>query len=399
MDINSRINWTNGMEMTAQTLLGLNDQWDSNLQLALRASLGSNRMGLLPNTPFECKAAFAAGQLEVEELRCTALLPSGRVVDANENVHVQVPMLFGDVYYLTVSFSDYSRTFEREGVSFIKPRYNYNINSREEIEDGDLFPLLRFHVKDNTMTLDSDYIVPCLILKDDSRFKDYIDGIADRLTKLATHVNMAEGECKRSLLRYMFELKGYSLQTSAHEFMKLTQEIAQAIDFYIMTPNKEEAPQVLLPSLIDLQEWLGWLNDYLDGAATVLDSVTLAPPIDYEALLAQAKAELYERLNPELTQRMLEALKEELQGEIQQLNDNLTNYINQTVKEELKNELTTTINERLDQINEQLNEKTDQMGRELHESLYEKLYQELFDHLFNALYVPEPEEKKFIPII
>lgn len=399
MDINSRINWTNGMEMTAQTLLGLNDQWDSNWQLALRASLGSNRMGLLPNAPFECNASFAAGQLEVAELRCMALLPSGRLVDANENVQVQIPMLFGDTYYLTVSFSEYSRAFEREGVSFVKPRYNYSINSREDIENGDLFPLLRFHVKDNIVTLDSNYIVPCLVLKDDNRFKEYIDGITDRLTKLASHINMAEGECKRAVLRYLFLLKGYSLQTSTHEFMMLTQEIAQAVDFYIMRPNREEAPQVPQPSLIDMQEWLEWLNDYLDGAATVLDGVTLAPPIDYEALLAQAKAELYERLNPELTQRMLEALKEELQGEIQQLNDNLTNYINQTVREELKNELTTTINERLDQINEQLNEKTDQMGRELHQSLYEKLYQELFDHLFNALYVPEPEEKKFIPII
>jgi hypothetical protein len=289
--------------------------------------------------------------------------------------------------------------FEREGVSFVKPRYIFNINTREDIENGNMFPLLRFHVKDNVVTLDSDYIVPCLILKDDSRFKDYIDGITDRLTKLARHANMAEGECKRAVLRYLFLLKGYSLQTATHEFMMLTQEIAQAIDFYIMMPNREDPPQVPLPSLIDMQEWLGWFNDYLDGAATVLDSVTLSPPIDYEALLAQAKAELYERLNPELTQRMLEALKEELQGEIQQLNDNLTNYINQTVREELKNELTTTINERLDQLNEQLNEKADQMGREMHQSLYEKLYQELFDHLFNALYVPEPEEKKFIPII
>ena len=70
-----------------------------------------------------------------------------------------------------------------------------------------------------------------------------------------------------------------------------------------------------LPSLIDLQEWLGWLNEYLDGAATVLDSVPLEPPVDYEALLAQAKAELYERLNPELTQRMLEALNEPMPAE------------------------------------------------------------------------------------
>ena len=30
---------------------------------------------------------------------------------------------------------------------------------------------------------------------------------------------------------------------------------------------------------------------------------------------------------------------------------------------------------------------------------YEKLYFNMFDHLFNALYVPEPEEKEYIPLI
>ena len=39
------------------------------------------------------------------------------------------------------------------------------------------------------------------------------------------------------------------------------------------------------------------------------------------------------------------------------------------------------------------------LGAELHEKLYEKLYTELFEHLFNALYVPEPEEKEYIPLI
>jgi hypothetical protein len=39
------------------------------------------------------------------------------------------------------------------------------------------------------------------------------------------------------------------------------------------------------------------------------------------------------------------------------------------------------------------------LSNELHEKLYEKLYTELFEHLFNALYVPEPKEKEYIPLI
>ena len=39
------------------------------------------------------------------------------------------------------------------------------------------------------------------------------------------------------------------------------------------------------------------------------------------------------------------------------------------------------------------------LSQELHEKLYEKLYTELFENLFNALYVPEPEEKEYIPQI
>jgi hypothetical protein len=39
------------------------------------------------------------------------------------------------------------------------------------------------------------------------------------------------------------------------------------------------------------------------------------------------------------------------------------------------------------------------MKDELSERLYDHLYTVLFEHLFNALYVPEPEDEKFVPLI
>ena len=387
------------MEVTAQTFLGLAEQWDYKQRLALKTAVGSNRMGLIPGAPFQCKAAFTDNQFEADDLRCMALLPSGRIIDAEEHVQVAIPMLFQEKYYLTVGFSEQGKAYEREGVAYIRPRYNFEIHTREEVENADIFPLLRFHVNSGTVSISQDFIPPCLLLTAEPRFKQYINGFVDKLATITSHAHLVDGDGKRSLLHYMFLLKCYDLHNSMNDFMLFTEEIAQAIDFYILTPHLEQPPTVPTPSVVDIQEWLQWLDDYMAGAATVLDSVELPPVIDYELLLAQAKAELYDKLNPELTQKMLDTMREDMERQIQQLHDDLTNYINVTMKEQLKTELAEGINEHLTKLSDELTEKFEKMGRDIYDSLYEKLYTTLFDNLFNALYVPEPEEEKFIPLI
>lgn len=396
MDINARINWMPGMEITAETFRGLAEHWDFKQRLALQTALGCNRLGLIPDAPYNCKAVFTKEQLEIEDFQCMALLPSGRIVNAEENVQLAIPMLFGDKYYVTVGFDDYGTTaFEKEGVPFVKPRYIYAIHTQEETENGDLFPLMRLYFKEGVLTIDHDFMIPGLLLTADKRFKDYIDRYVERLTTLTNHKSMADGEGKRTLQRYIFMLKGYNLRNSMQDFILLTQEIAQATNYHVITPNRDQPIEIPTPSTVDVQEWLQWLDDYLAGAAILLDGVTLEDnTIDYEALLAQAKTELYEKLNPE----MLESIKNSLHEEMQQLRDDLTTYINGHFKEELLQELTSSTNEQMEKISETLTEKVDQMGKDLNTSLYEKLYFELFENLFNALYVPEPEDH-FVPLI
>ena len=395
MDINARINWMPGMELTAQTFLELTEHWGFKQRLALKAALGSNRMGLIPEAPFQCKAMFVKDRLEIDEFQCMALLPSGRIIHAEENVQVPIPMLFGDRYYLTVGFDDATTAFEKEGIPYVRPRYDFAIHTLEEVENGDLFPLMRFQVKEGVFSIYQDYIPPCLLLTGNSQIKEYINRFIERLTTLSTHQNMEEGDGKRMLLRYIFMLKGYSLRNSLHDFFLLTQEIAQAIDYHIVTPNREQPVEIPVPSEVDILDWLQWLDNYLAGAAVILDGVVLEDnTIDYDALLAQAKAELYERLNPELIEKMQEALKEQLHTEMDQLRDGLTTYINDTLKTELSNDL----NAQMTSLSDSLTQKVDLMGEELSKSLYEKLYTELFENLFNALYVPE-KEKNFVPLI
>ena len=190
---------------------------------------------------------------------------------------------------------------------------------------------------------------------------------------------MEEGDGKRAMLRYVFQLKGYHLQNSVYDFVSLLEEMAQAVDYYIIKPHTEQPVEVAVPEQCDIQRWLAWFENYLKAAASVLDTVVLDnQKIDFELLLAQAKKELYEQLNPELYAKLLAQIKEELKEHLEKsLTETLTTHINEVVKPELGRIL----------------------GEEIHDQLYEELYLELFEHLFNALYVPESEEEVFVPII
>ena len=69
MDVNARINWMPGMELTSQTFLNMDENLDFRQQMALRAALGGNRMGLLPGAPFCNEGMFVKNKFEVERFK------------------------------------------------------------------------------------------------------------------------------------------------------------------------------------------------------------------------------------------------------------------------------------------------------------------------------------------
>lgn len=397
MDLNSRINWTPGMEITAQTFLGMEEKLSIQQRIAIRAALGSTRLGMLPGAILSCDGTFVKNAFEIEHLQCTALLSSGRIVDASEQVAVTIPMLFGDRYYLTIGLGDTNTEFEKDGVAYVRPHYEYAVQTREEVEAADVMPLIRFSVKEGVFSIDADYIPPCLLMTSDPRFAEYVEKYVGQLTTISSHQNLEEGDGKRALLHYLFIMKGYSKKNSVHDFVMLLQEIAQAVNYYIITPNTEQAVEIPEPVQIDIQLWLEWFGNYLTGSVAILDKVVLVDnTIDYDALLKQAKQELYTQLHEELIvkllsetrEELLKLVKEELQNSLEQQTQTLTDYINNTMKPDLLEQMQTTLKHSLSILEDNLSEK-----------IYERLYEELFEHLFNALYVPEPEDEKFVPLI
>ncbi|MBR6002034.1 MAG: hypothetical protein IK045_04145 [Bacteroidales bacterium] len=379
MDIDARINWTPGMELSAQTFRELDRNLDYRQQVAVRAALGGMRFGLLPGAEFNVAGVFVKNTYEIENFKCLAVLPSGRLLGADESVVVPIPMLFGEEYYLTVAISDEEKVFEKENVPYVRYQKVFAIHTLEELGKDDLFPVSRFKVADGVFSIDADYIPPCLLLDTDPRIAGFGAAYIERLQAISSHANLEEGEGKRAILRYLFLLKGYQWDGGVREFVQLTQEIAQAIDYYIVSPHTDKPVEVPVPSFYDIRKWLQWFSDYLAGAVSILDTVVLEDnSIDYEALLAQAKAELYEKLNPELRADLLLQIKDELRFELtEHLSASLMNFINEKLKPGLH----------------------DSLSSELSPALHDKLYEELYEQLYNALYVPSQEEEDYCPLI
>lgn len=382
-DINARIDWQTGMELTAQAIkeLGLNLDYK---QRVANCIANNNRIGILPNSEFHCQGAFVKNVLEINNLKCRALLPSGKIVDADEDVTINIPVLYGDKYYLTVSFGDKEIQFDKEEVPFVRPQYIYELHSIEEIEQGDYMPIMKFDVADGMFTISQSFIAPCLLIKSNDSFESYTETYIEGIEQLADHSNLEEGEGKRCLLRYLFLLKSYDKNESTHNYMQFVQEIAQAVDYYIMTPNMETAPDIPDYSMFDAEEWLSWFEEYLDDAKGVLDDVVLEDHgIDIEKLKAEIKMEIHDQMYTELLDQIKKEIEEQYAPEIQeQAKEKLTQYIDDVLRKQLDADL----------------------KDELPPMIYDKLYQALYDALHDALSIREEKveevvEDEFVPKI
>ena len=162
------------MELTDQTFKELEENLDFRQRVAVRAALGGSRLGLLPGAEFDCRGVFVKNNFEIERFLCSAVLPSGTIVTADEKVVIAVPMLFGAQYYLTVGLGDETHSFEKEGVPYVCPQKAYAIRSLDEMQKEDVVPVARFKVSDGVFSLDADFIPPSLLLSSDKRFMDYV---------------------------------------------------------------------------------------------------------------------------------------------------------------------------------------------------------------------------------
>ena len=181
----------------------------------------------------------------------------------------------GKEYYLGCKQTEKTRSFNKEQVPFISPASECAIYGKDDLSNADILPLMKFKVSDGVFSVDKDYIPPFLTLDLDTRYQQYINKFYEKVSVLATHHNLESGEAKRSFVRYANVLKNYSTRNRVQHFVELLQEIAGAVEFYITQVYTETPIEKEEYSPFDIVKYFSWLENYLHGAATILDGVVL----------------------------------------------------------------------------------------------------------------------------
>ena len=379
-NIDARIDWKDGMELSAQTFVEMNNCYESNQKITRHIACGE-QFGILPMAPLCLLGVFVKKTLEISPLTMTALMPSGDLLHVDEDVVVEIPMLDGKEYYLGCSPTDKMQSYDKERVPMLRPKAEFGIYTLDELTEGKHLPLMKFKVEEGVFSIDQNYIPPFLLLDSDKRYATLIQSITEQVERLATHANLESGEAKRGLIRYAFVLKNYNMKNKVMQLVDTLHELVHSVNYYIIKPNTKDDIELRECSLYDVASWMQWLEGFLHGASTLLDGVVLENnTIDFDALKAQIKEELYQRLYPELKEQLYTEVHDRLKREIADtLMESLSEYINGNFKREIYRWL-----------------EEDMVGQ-----LHEKLYGSLYEALYNALYVQpeEEEEDNYMPLI
>ena len=383
MDYNARINWTDGMALSASVLRQFEADMLQRDELSLRAAVGGGLVGLLPGSVFAFSGAFVRKNYEITGLECTALLPSGRMLSASGDFVVDIAASgavseaveagSGELY-VVLREGGQSCAYERGGVGYVSSKPEFEVFTAQQLrENPDVLPLQHFFVENRTLRADSDYIVPTLVIAGEPRLGQYLEKFALSLRRLAEHRNLDKSEGRRALLRCAFELRCLDVRRLTPVMMELCRNAVLTASYFVvevMGAGLEALPEGVaslqarvdeVPWLYDVNAYLAWMGRYLEALPEVLDRVVLRKDeIDIEAVKREIESELSARLTESLEPLIRERLTDELVPK-------LTDDIRRSMLEHIEGEL------------------RPQLRRQLGVDLRDPMYRDLYDALMDAL--------------
>lgn len=376
MNINARINWKPGLELTS-TLM---KKWDESVSERCKALARIFHAGacLFPDTRLDLSARFVRKNLEIEIHDCKALLPSGRIIEIEEAVAIPMDSVKEDGNYFVCATAGDIVDYEQGGVTMSCRQIRFEVLDGAEAGKGDFLPLLKLKVEDQTAEIDQNFIVPSLVIASDPKLVERKNHMVERLKSILDHPNLEEGYCKRALHKSCMILEHVAEDKLTLELMRMcVGNIVELLDYYFVKSASLHEEFVSYDSL-NISGWVDSLEVIFDTSVTMLDNyVAEDNSIDVEAL----KREIHDSLKTEMETELTDAIDERMRNVENALTDRLSSELRTFVSGELA-----------DMLHERLRVELDD---ELRDSLYKSLY----DALYDALFIPEKERDVFMPII
>lgn len=271
MNTDIRIDWHAGMEIRPQTFIDMENDLAEH-RMILRKMLATQVFGVVPQSKFVLNYDLSNTDIQIREIECTLMLPSGQVVIAQseESLSVHMPDRKDDPLYLTVSIGDKTRSYDRGGIPHLAYEYVFDIRSLDEIHDA--VPLLKLK-NANARAVDEDFILPVVSARSSIVLMEKVDQIKQQVQKILEHESFQKLEDRLLVRLIAGQLLDFRAEDSPRTLAALCRNLATALSY----PVFERSANLPECNLFDIEPYLRRFLDFIGETLTAMDDLKPKP--------------------------------------------------------------------------------------------------------------------------
>lgn len=268
MNTDIRIDWQSGMEITPQTFIDMENNISENRML-VRKMIAATNFGVIPRTKFLIAQEIVNNMLNIKQLNCDILLPSGQVVVMENNTPMQlvIPQKDEQVLYLTVELGESIKTFKKEDIPHVANEIKIEFRPLSEIRNA--MPLLKLMQVNGVWSVFDPYILPVMSVRSSVTLLEKLDELKQETQKIIGHEHAMVLEDRVLIMLLLEQLASFPVDDSSRELVVLCKRIASALGYSVY----KQRPDLPSPNLMDIAPYLNAFKFFLSDVATAMNDL------------------------------------------------------------------------------------------------------------------------------
>ena len=230
MERKNRIDWKRGMEITPRTFMEA-DNYHIHENQINRQCIIPNSYGLVPQNSFDLKYNIQGNQLILEKMSCVILDISGKTLQLDGGVEVELPRSSQGIFYLVVSLGK-EEYFEENGVPYMAQSLQFRVVNLLEVDDSASFPIMKLQANQGDWEV-SDFIPPCCAVQSHPFLTQLAKQCKQTLTKILQLTRQQEiNEVYYELGGLLVELANEGMDSTPMAFLTIIKKAVFVLNIH-----------------------------------------------------------------------------------------------------------------------------------------------------------------------
>ena len=256
------------MEITPQTFIEMENSI-AEYRMMVRKMIADKNFGIIPRTKFSITPEIFNDTLQIKQIDCDVLLPSGQVavIESTTNTNLNIPDRDVTELYLTVELGDNVHSFDRGGVPIVANEVKLDIKPLQEIRNA--IPLLKLVRNGENWALYAHYIMPVMTARSSVALMEKLEELKLEIQKIVEHEHADLLDDRVLVMILLEQLSNFMVDNSLRDLMLLCMRIVTALSYSVYQHKTELNP----PIIMDVEPFLNAFKAFLGDISVAMNDL------------------------------------------------------------------------------------------------------------------------------